>query len=133
VLGCSLTSVGFVPPEWMKIPCRNVATELRYYFGDRREKAKRATIVFEVVPSGGSLPRSALADVVPAAEWRSEFRLGPNGDVGDCRKIVDRGFGPVTENQKSPCGFFLTRTWFQPADPDERPTGQYGLKVYLRG
>jgi hypothetical protein len=130
VTGCSLTSEGSTPPEWTKFPCRHITSEIGYYLAARRNLVKRAKIVFEAVPTGGSLPRSELADRVPAAEWRSEFRLGRNGDVGDCRKVLDRGFGPVTENQKSPCGFFLTRTWFQPADPNDRPSGLFALKVY---
>ena len=124
---CTLESEGVVPPEWTKLACRNITNDSDYYLGDRRHTAKRATVAIQVVPAGMAGPETAKTR--PIAEWRSEFRLAPNGDIQDCRKLVDRGFGPVTENQQSPCGFFLTRTWFQPGGAEA--SGLFQLRVYI--
>ena len=132
VAGCTLRRHGEAPPEWTKLACRNIASELDYYLGTRRLGARRARIVVEVVPTGSTAPASRETLPEPAAEWRSEFGLAPNGDIRDCRKLVDRGFGPPTANQQSPCGFFLTRTWFAPVDPAVGPaTGIFELRVYV--
>lgn len=132
VAKCTLSSEGPVPVEWTKLPCRNIANEIDYYLGARRLSARHARIVFEVVPTGSAAPTPLEALPPPAAEWRSEFGLTSNGDVRDCSKLVDRGFGPPSANQQSPCGFFLTRTWFAPVAATDVPaTGIFALRVYV--
>lgn len=129
---CNLSFQGSVPSEWTKLPCRAIATDIDYYLGARRLGARHVRIAFEVLPTGSAalVPEEALPS--PWAEWRSEFSLAPNGDVGDCRKLVDRGFGRPSANQQSPCGFFLTRTWFAPVRETGVPTtGIFALKVHI--
>lgn len=132
VARCDLSSRGSVPPEWTKLPCRNIAAETDYYLGARRLSARHVQVAFEIIPGGSVAPQSKEALPAPVAEWRSEFRLAPNGDVRDCRKLVDRGFGRPSANQQGPCGFFLTRTWIAPAAETDIPaTGTFSLRVYI--
>lgn len=128
---CILDEQGGAPPDWSKLACRKIGASLDYYLGARRADARRAIVEFEVMPTGSSLAGGATRPEPPAAEWRSEFGLAPNGDVRDCRNVVDRGFGPASENDQSPCGFFLTRAWFSPAGPEGPNTGTYRLRVYI--
>lgn len=132
VARCNLSSQGSVPSTWTKLPCSAFATDIDYYLGARRLGARHVKIAFEVIPTGSAAPAPKEGLPPPEAEWRSEFSLAPNGDVRDCRKLVDRGFGQPGANQQSPCGFFLTRTWFAPAPGTAAATtGIFALRVHI--
>ncbi|MEA3060950.1 MAG: periplasmic protein TonB [Sphingomonadales bacterium] len=131
VTQCTLDQQGAVPPQWPKVACRNIAQELDYYLGGRQRRARGAIVDFQVIPAGSQPLGPAPRTGPPDAEWHSEFSLSGEGEVGDCRKSVDRGFGTPSENQETPCGFFISRTWFEPPEPPAPSTGSYELKVYI--
>jgi TonB family protein len=131
VTECALDPQGPVPEGWTRVACRSFSNELNFYLDGRARTARSAIVDFQMIPAGstpvGAPPRQEPAD----AEWRSQFRVAPDGEVRDCRKIVDRGFGRPSENQQTPCGFFISRSWFEPSDPPAAATGTYELKVYI--
>jgi hypothetical protein len=100
--------------SWARVACRTFELEAAYYLGIRRWTARRARIVVDLLPDGAETPPPQAG--TPIALRRTAFTVDASGDPGNCRTIVDRGFGQPRIDHADACGFFLSRGFeFEPA------------------
>ena len=130
ILSCRAERSGAAPEEWQRFACRSLGAALEHYLGDAFGRAERATIVVSIEPAGAA-PTAASAGR-RIGHRRIAFDVDSEGSASNCRKILDRGFGPAPRDYSDACGLFLSRAWLEAGRGEPAPrSGTLDLGVYV--
>jgi TonB family protein len=129
---CRLTRTGRVPREWMRFACITLVGERVHFLGEHLANARRATILVEMQPDGAAPIAEAGAPGQLIARRRTTFRVDRDGDVSDCRTVIDHGFGPRALDYSGDCGLFLTQSWLERGAAEDSPgSGAIEIRVFV--